>query len=271
MNRRAVPVGRQILRIATLPICLLLFGGCADDGGIGGSGGGGPLEGVSWVLDRASVEALVRGAPSQARVDLRFEGGEVAGRSACNSYGGPYEVDGAGISFGALAMTEMACEPALMEIEAAYLAALAEVREYRVNGDDLLLTAGGVRLVFARETKPEPAPLVGTTWTLDALGIGGDAVASPLAGTDASVVFGDDGVATGVGGCNRFRAGYEADGDSIAFDPVAGTKMACEPDVLEQESAVFAGFEQAATFAIEGEVLTLLDSDGVFLMSLRGN
>jgi heat shock protein HslJ len=46
--------------------------------------------------------------------------------------------------------------------------------------------------------------------------------------------------------------------------------MACETDVMDQEAAVFAGLESAATYEIVGDVLTLSDADGAFLVSFRG-
>lgn len=265
MNRRAEPAHRVVL-LAQLVIGLLALGACAD--GSAGDGGTDELEGVNWVLVRSSIDELVADAPLEARVDLRFQGGEIGGHAGCNIYGGPYELEGPAISLRALSMTEMACEPPLMELEAAYTTALGGVREHRVNGDELLLTGGGVRLVFAPEAEPGPASLLGTTWRLEAVGVGGDAVASPLVGTDVSVVFGD-GAATGSGGCNRFRADYELQGDAITFGPVSGTKMACELDVSGQEAAVFVGFARASTLAIEAAVLTFSDAERRFLLSFR--
>ena len=45
--------------------------------------------------------------------------------------------------------------------------------------------------------------------------------------------------------------------------------MACDPHLNAQEAAFFAALEQAATFTIEGNLLTLNDADGEFLVSLR--
>ena len=49
--------------------------------------------------DRASVEELTPGAPTDARVDLTFEGDAVSGSSGCNRHGGSVEVDGTSIAF----------------------------------------------------------------------------------------------------------------------------------------------------------------------------
>jgi heat shock protein HslJ len=117
---------------------------------------------------------------------------------------------------------------------------------------------------------PEPPPLVGTRWRLDSLATGSDAVSSPVAGSAVTLEMEDDGSAHGSGGCNTFHTAYETDGSSIGFDPVAGTMMACEPHLLSQEATYFAALERAATFEIDGDVLSLSDADGNFLVSLRG-
>jgi heat shock protein HslJ len=225
---------------------------------------------VTWVLQRGSIEELLAGAPQSARIDLTLADGEASGTSACNLYGGPYEVDGSTMSFGALGSTEMACDPALMDLEAAYLNALASVREYELGPDRLELRGDGVPLRFDVESAPEPLALVGTTWALEALGIGRDAVSSPVAGTEVTLVLEDDGSAAGSGGCNAFNTTFETDRASITFGPVASTRMACEPGVMEQEAAVFGALEAAAAFEIVGDVLTLTDGDGAFLVSYRG-
>lgn len=94
-------------------------------------GDGATLEGATWVLDRTSIDGLAPGAPDDARVDLIFEDDAVSGTSGCNRYFGSYEVNGGSISFGTLGGTEMACDPALMQLESAYLAALGDVRDHR--------------------------------------------------------------------------------------------------------------------------------------------
>ena len=234
-------------------------------------GDGTTLEGPTWVLDRTSIEGLAPEAPDDARVDLQFEANAVAGTSGCNSYFGSYEVDGGSISFGTLGGTEMACEPALMQLESAYLAALGDVRNQQGSGGELVLSGDDVRLVFREDEAPEPEPLVGTTWRLESLALATDAVASPVAGTEVMLELLDDGSAAGSGGCNTFSTAYEVDGASIRFDPVASTRMACEPDVMTQETAVFGALESAASFDIEGDVLTLHDVDGGLLVSFRAS
>ena len=57
---------------------------------------------------------------------------------------------------------------------------------------------------------------------------------------------------------------YKLDGNKISIGPAASTMMLCgEPEgVMEQEAAYLKALESAATFAIEGQSLTLLAADG---------
>jgi heat shock protein HslJ len=251
-------------------ILTLTMTACADDGEDGGSADGGTLEGVTWVLQRDSIGELIADAPAAARVDLLIEGDQASGTSGCNLYFGDVQIDGSAITFGTLGGTQMACEQPLMDLEVAYFAALGVVSEYEVSADQLVLTGDDVRLVFDAEAPPEPLPLVGTVWTLEALVTGTDAVSSPIAGTEVTIDFTEDGSASGSGGCNSFNTSYEIEGDTIGFGPIASTAMACEQDVSDQEAAVFSALESAATYEIVGEVLTLNDADGGFLVSYRG-
>jgi len=62
--------------------------------------------------------------------------GNLSGNAGCNTYNGPYKVDGKNIKIGPLASTMMACgEPAgVMDQEAQFLAALNSAATYRVEG-----------------------------------------------------------------------------------------------------------------------------------------
>jgi heat shock protein HslJ len=255
-----------------VPLGLLVaLTGVACGDGEGGDDGTAALEGVTWILDGGSIDALVDGVPPGTRVDLRFDDGAVSGTSGCNRYMGTYEVDGSAITFGALGGTEMGCSPqSLMDLEATYLRALGEVRAFRVTDEELVLETDRVPLVFAQEPPIEPLPLIGTRWALDSLGYGGDTVASPVAGTDASIVFDEAGQATGSTGCNMFGAQYQVDGEAIAFGPMRLTRRACEPAVSEQEDIFQRALLRTTSFTIEGDVLMLYDELGAFLVSFRG-
>lgn len=263
-------------RRAPVLVVLLLSVATACDAGDGsgdgdGSGGDDALEGITWVLDRSSVEGLVPDAPADAHVDLRFEGGEASGTAACNSFGGSYTVDGDGLTFGALGATEMACAPpTLMDLEAAFLGALGAVREHAVAGDELVLTGDGVRLTFAPAPVEEPLPLVGTRWRLESLAYGSDTVSSPLAGELPTARFDDAGNVGGSTGCNTYGGRYQVDGEAIAIGEMRVSLRQCASEVAQQEDVFQRALLRAATYAIEGDLLTLSDEAGAFLVSFTG-
>jgi heat shock protein HslJ len=76
----------------------------------------------------------------------------VSGSGGCNRYSGPVAINGAALSFGALATTRRACPPALMNQESKFLAALADARSFAFDGPFLIFydAAGGAVLKFTR-------------------------------------------------------------------------------------------------------------------------
>nr|NLD39680.1 META domain-containing protein [Actinomycetales bacterium] len=109
------------------------------------------------------------------------------------------------------------------------------------------------------ETTPAPASeaidLAGTHLVLSELN--GEPV-------DVSVTaaFGEDGSVAGSGGCNRYNASAEVEGDSITFTPPASTMMACDEDTMAVESAYFEALLAASSFTATAETMTLADEGG---------
>jgi heat shock protein HslJ len=99
---------------------------------------------VSGVSEGAPVE-LVDGFA----VSIGFDGDLIEGTAACNRYSGVAEVGSDG-SFSAseLSWTEIGCEPAVMEVERAYLVSLAGFTDYVVADEVLTLTGPDHEWVF---------------------------------------------------------------------------------------------------------------------------
>ena len=114
------------------------------------AGGEDPLAGSEWTLMWYGPEGALAEVPAGVQVTLRFEGGEIGGTAACNSYFGSYEVDGERLTIGAIGATEMFCAApeGLMEQEQGYLQALGQAAGYHLEEDRLtVLGAGGERLL----------------------------------------------------------------------------------------------------------------------------
>lgn len=101
------------------------------------------LAGTRWVAvminnGRGAVTSVVEGVDVTAAFG---EDGRVTGSGGCNTYGGPYTVDGESLAVGPLAATMRAClEPeGVAEQEAAYFGALGRVASWSVREDRLRL------------------------------------------------------------------------------------------------------------------------------------
>jgi heat shock protein HslJ len=90
---------------------------------------------------------------------------------------------------------------------------------------------------------------------------------SPLAGTELTARFGNDGTLSGSSGCNTYTAPYTTDKGAIEVTMPAATQKACaEPaGVMEQEAAYLALLPTAVKYRLDGRSLQLLSSDGTGL------
>jgi putative lipoprotein len=79
-----------------------------------------------------------------------------------------------------------------------------------------------------------------------------------------------EGRAVGSGGCNRFTGSYTIDGAALSFGPVASTRMACPPAVMDQEGKFFAALGDARGWRVDDATgkLILLDAGGAALVTL---
>jgi heat shock protein HslJ len=248
----------------------LTLAGCASNPPTG-SGGADPaaLTGAVWRLDATSVDALATNVPQDVAVTIQFAQGEASGYSGCNSYGGSYQAkDDGSISFGEFRSTLMACEEPLSSLESAYMAALGKATTFSV-GTTLILKGDGT-LTFDKEAAPTPLALVGTPWTLTALG-SDDTTSSAAPDHPGLLLFAAGGTVSGSTGCNSFHGTYTLSGDSLSFGPLATTRKACEQEVMTQEQAFVQAMEQVTGFSIEGPQLTLVDAGDSALLIFVGS
>ncbi|HJS48688.1 MAG TPA: META domain-containing protein [Gaiellaceae bacterium] len=112
-----------------------------------------PLVGTHWALAELEGVALEIGEHESAPyLVLDRESSRLSGSGGCNRLAGSYELGDDGLRFGPIASTRMACSEAVMEREAAFLAALAAATGHRLDGSSLELLEGDrvrARLVAA--------------------------------------------------------------------------------------------------------------------------
>jgi len=68
------------------------------------------------------------------------------------------------------------------------------------------------------------------------------------------------GSASGSGGCNTFQGTYQTSANELTFGPLASTKKACADDVMSVEQSYLAALQNAASYTIAGNTLTIDDS-----------
>ena len=133
---------RHLATLTLATIILLSMAACA----LPGLPSGDPLKGTSWRLVTLGGAGLIPGS----QITATFEDGQVHG-SACNSYGGSYQVSGDKITVDAIFMTEMACmdPPGVMEQEQRYLEMLGTAKTFTLTQGRLeIVTGSGETLTF---------------------------------------------------------------------------------------------------------------------------
>jgi heat shock protein HslJ len=251
-------MSKSILVVVTLSLVTgtIMLTGC----GLSGGSSEEELVGQVWTL------TALMGQPPLPVTAITAEfgaDGRVTGSSGCNTYSGPYEVDGNKLSFGQpMASTMMACEPAVMAQEAVYMEALGSVASYEIKDDKLTLYDGDKTAVAEFEVVKQT--LAGTSWEVIAYNNGKGGVTSVVIGTEITADFGEGGQLTGSAGCNGYVADYEIVGNKITISSaVATTRKACQGEgVMEQENAYLAALETADTYKITGMDMEMRTSEG---------
>lgn len=127
----------------------------------------------------------------------------------------------------------------------------------------------------ASDTAPPTAPansvstaqLLNTYWKLTQLGE--QVITTPAGAREIHfVLHSENQRIAGFSGCNQMMGSYVLDGEQIKFDQMAGTLMACVPD-LDLERKFLAIFPQVARWKISGETLRLLDAGGATLANFE--
>ena len=115
------------------------------------------------------------------------------------------------------------------------------------------------------EPGAEAVAFEGTTWQLSEYATEGGA-AVPVPQLVAATATFADGLVSGNGGCNNYRASYTLDADAIAIGEISGTLIACQGPAGAVETAFFATFPKMTTVAVEGETLELTGDGGKLIL-----
>lgn len=223
------------------------------------------LVGTTWEVRRLeSEDGTMVPVLDGTTLTFAYDGARVNGNAGCNSYFGPASI-GETARLGPLASTMMYCsEPeGVMIQERRFLDLLGEVDS--IDGDEAHLALGQGGDVVLEMIRLE-ADLNGS-WSLLFYNTE-TALVSPIPGTEITATFAE-GQIQGSSGCNRYTAGYQADGESLLFSPPAGTKKAClQPEgVMAQETRFLELLATTASYTIrQGRILDLFDGDGLLIL-----
>ena len=101
------------------------------------------FDGSSWVMERGTLDD-VDSWPIEGRAPtLAVEGDRAIGSTGCNSYELTIEIDVDGLlAFTDFSVTEIGCDPAVMDVEVAMLAVLAAVDRFDLDGNRLTFANG---------------------------------------------------------------------------------------------------------------------------------
>lgn len=244
---------------ATL-VCALLIAGIA---GITGAQTSLPLEGTYW---RASELA---GKPTSSQQSARephlvFQSGDrLAGADGCNAVSGSYRVESQAVTFGKLAVTQMACLNN-SEIERAFRDALRSATRLVIAGNRLELFDGsGRRLAaFVGRDQAGSGPLVGTSWQMVRFQGSDDTSLTPDDRSKYTIAFGADGQLTARIDCNRGRGTWRPSGVSqLALGPLALTRARCPAGSMHDQ--IVKQWSNIRTYVVrDGHLFLLVMADG---------
>jgi heat shock protein HslJ len=225
-----------------------------------GSGQTTDITGRSFVGATVTVGGQPLALVPGTNIRINFDGSQVGASAGCNTFGGPYHLDGATLTVDGGSMTEMGCDGPRHAQDDWLFGFLDDDPTIALNGATLVLTSadGGTVITLTDTETAEPdQALVGRTWTLNSM-IAGDMASSVPAGVTASIMFKADGRVDVQFGCNDGGGNYTVDGDKIHISELATTLMLCQQPNMSVELAMTQVLQSMElTYEIDANALTL--------------
>jgi heat shock protein HslJ len=231
-------------------------------------------EAIEFVTEEGMATPSLLGAMEGRLLTLELgsEGGPsgtASGSGGVNTFTGQWSADEDGVfELGPLAATKMAGPLALMDQEAAYLAALDSAESYSLTGDVFELLDGDGEVVVSYRPAAPALTLEGTVWRCTGYNNGQDAFVSVVSGSEITTEFegSGSGAITGSSGVNDFSGEYTLDGSSLTISSAVATTQTEGPaDLMDQESAYLAMLPLIETYKIVGETLTVYGAEDLRL------
>jgi heat shock protein HslJ len=235
---------------------LLVLGACGSDDSSGSDDvTAADLDGREFLSTEVEGHQLVDGS----EVRLAFDDVTVSANAGCNTMNGGYTIDGDTLEVEAMAMTQMACDEALMDQDAFVSGFLTSGPTIVLDGDELVLTSGEETITFLdREVADPDRPLEGTTWVVESV-VSDQAVSSVPGGVEATLLIEGEQASVDTG-CNSGTTTVEVTDTTITFGPMATTLALCE--FQDFEDAVMSTMTGEVEYEIEADLLSLRQPDG---------
>ncbi|PQA87051.1 META domain-containing protein [Hyphococcus luteus] len=111
----------------------------------------------------------------------------------------------------------------------------------------------------------DPASLLSGEWVVEDINGGG-----VIDNSHATLSFSADGRLAGRGSCNNYSAAYTLGPERFSIGPIAATKKACPPALMEQERKLFDSLAKTRRFEIDDAgALILIGEHGARLLARR--
>lgn len=109
------------------------------------------LPGSAWQVTSFAGKNPLEDHPISFKFDTE---GNIAGDTSCNRFGGSCAIDGNTLAIGPLRSTRRACQPEVMQQEQDFLALLGAAATWKIDGEELVLTAPAGEIRSRRATAP---------------------------------------------------------------------------------------------------------------------
>ncbi len=135
--------------------------------------------------------------------------------------------------------------------------------QYAQVGDVLVVFAPQAQAELVNPVVDVPDGLLERAWRVTS--IGGRPVTGP---NPLTLSIAADFRAGGNAGCNEFFTQASFEEERLAFGPAAATRMACPPELMQQEVEFLAALAAIGRYELDGTSLRLLDAAGIPLIGL---
>ncbi|GIF69460.1 hypothetical protein Ais01nite_74950 [Asanoa ishikariensis] len=221
------------------------------------------VDGRTFIATLLTQDGAAKQVVAGTRIQFEFtEAGRVRASAGCNMIDGEVHLDVGQLNVDEVSITNLGCEQRRHEQDEWISSFLQSGPAWKVNGDELILSAAGAEIRLKDRNALDPDwPLLSTKWMVVTFLADGNASSVP-GGVEAYLIFGTNSTVTGKSGCNAITGKSAVAEGKIAVADVVTTDMACAAPARDIERFVLRVLEQTMTYKIEANRLTLATPDG---------